>query len=82
MSEAQFYALLTRAYHGAVTRHEMMWQISLVEAWSMILASGLLHGEAYIWPDARLSEAGRKLLTASTLKARWQSGQWKPDIEL
>lgn len=82
VSDAQFYALLSRAYGGGVTRDEMRWQISLVEAWGMILASGLLHGEAYIWPDARLSTAGRKLIAAAEMKQKWQSGEWKPQIEL
>lgn len=54
----------------------------MVEAWGMILASGLLHGEAYIWPDARLSSAGRKLIAARELREKWQRGGWVPQIEI
>ena len=82
VSDAQYYALLSRAYHGGVTRREMQWEISLVEAWGMILASGLLHGEAYIWPDPSLSVVGQKLIAARDLKQKWQSGDWQPQIEI
>jgi len=60
----------------------MRWHISLVEGWGMILAGGLLHGEAYIWPDPRLSTAGRKLLAAEEKRQAWQRGEWQPQIDL
>lgn len=60
----------------------MRWEVSLVEAWSMILASGLLHGESYIWPDPRLSTGGREMLRIQALRESYQRGEWRPDLDL
>jgi hypothetical protein len=60
----------------------MRWDISLTEAWGMIHASGLLHGETYIWPDARLSTAGRTLLRVQDIRQQIAQGDWKPEIDL
>lgn len=60
----------------------MMWEIPLAEGWAMIHASGLLHGEAYVWPDARLSAAGRKLIAAHELREQFASGARKIEIEI
>lgn len=68
VSEAQYYALLSRAYHGTTTREEMRWHISLTEGWSLIHAAGLLAGETYIWPDPKLSTSGRLLLRVNQLR--------------
>lgn len=68
VEEAQFYALLSRAFSGAVTRYDMRWKISLSEAWAMILAGGILNGEAFIWPDPELSRSGRAMLHAKALR--------------
>jgi hypothetical protein len=48
----------------------------------MIHASGLLHGEAFIWPDARLSAAGRKLIAAQELRDQFARGQRKVEVEI
>jgi len=48
----------------------------------MILASGLLHGESYIWPDPRLSSSGREMLRIQSLRESYQRGEWKPDLDL
>ncbi len=66
MTEAQYYALLSRATRP--TRYEMHWEISLVEAWNEILASNILHGESFMWPDPMLSEAGREMLAVKELR--------------
>ena len=59
-----------------------MWEISQVEAWAMILAGGILEGEAYIWPDARLSESGRKMLKLQDLSREVKAGQWRARVDL
>lgn len=82
MPEEQYYALLARAAQGSLTRHEMKWHLSLAEGWAAIHAGGLLHGEAFIWPDARLSGAGRKLIAAQELRDKIRQGLWQPQIEL
>lgn len=60
----------------------MMWEIPLAEGWSMIHAAGLLHGEAYIWPDARLSAAGRKLIAAQELREQFARGLRTVEVEI
>jgi hypothetical protein len=60
----------------------MQWSISLTEGWSMIHAAGLLHGETHVWPDPRLSPAGRQLLRVQRLRAQVQAGQWRPQVDL
>lgn len=54
----------------------------MVEGWAMILAGGILEGEAYIWPDARLSKAGRKILKLQKLSHKVKTGEWKPRVDL
>lgn len=72
MAGAEYYALLSRAYPGGVTRDEMMWEISLTEAHAMMLASGILQGGAYVWPDPRLSTSGRQMLRVQAKLERWR----------
>ena len=81
MPAAQYYALLARALPGA-TLHEMQWQVSLVRGWAMIHAAGLLAGEAYIWPDPRLSSSGRALLRVRDLREAVRRGEWVPEVDL
>lgn len=81
VAAAQYYALLARALPGA-TVHELQWQVSLVRGWSLIHAAGLLAGEAFIWPDPRLSTAGRALLKVRELRAAVQRGEWAPEVDL
>jgi ABC-type cobalamin transport system permease subunit len=82
VAEAQYYALLSRAFHGGVSRQEMRWQVSLAEGWAMIHAAGLLAGEAYIWPDPRLSSSGRALLRVRDLREAVRRGEWVPEVDL
>lgn len=82
VQEAQYYAELARAFAGGVTRYQMMWEIDLTEGHSMIHAAGILHGEAWIWPDARLSRAGRKLLRLREIRDQIQRGEWQANIDL
>lgn len=82
MRAAQYYAELSRAWAGAVTRYEMMWEIDLIEGYSMIHAAGILHGESYIWPDATLSSVGRKLLRLREVATQVQNGDWMNQIDL
>lgn len=82
MREAQYYAELARAWAGAVTRYQMMWEIDLIEGYAMIHASGILHGEAWIWPDASLSSVGRKLLRLREVASQAKSGDWLKQIDL
>lgn len=81
MTGAQYYALLARALPGA-TLHELQWQVSRVRAWALIHAAGLLAGEAFIWPDPRLSTSGRTLLAVRELRAAVERGDWRPEIDL
>lgn len=60
----------------------MIWEISLTEAHGMILAAGILYGEAWIWTDANLSRAGRKLLRMREIRDQIQRGEWRADIDL
>lgn len=60
----------------------MMWEIDLIEAESMIHSSGILDGQAYIWPDANLSAAGRSMLRVQKLREAFRNGTWKPTIDL
>ena len=82
VGEAQYYALLSRAFPGGVTRHEMQWDIDLVEGWSAIHAAGIIEGQSWIWPDARLSKSGRAMLRVQSLRDRFRSGTWKPTFDL
>jgi hypothetical protein len=82
VSDAQYYALLSRAFNGGVTRYEMMWEISLVEAQSMFHAAGLLEGESYLWPDPRLSKSGREMLRIREMREQFRQGLWQPEIDL
>lgn len=82
MPEADYYALLARAYQGGITRREAMWEIDLIEGWSMIHAAGILHGESFIWPQAELSEAGRSMLRVQKLRADFMAGKWRPTTDL
>lgn len=81
VSGAQYYALLARALPGATLR-ELQWEISLVRGWSLIHAAGLLAGEAFIWPDPRLSTSGRALLRVQRLREAVRRGEWMPEIDL
>lgn len=60
----------------------MMWEIDLIEGYSMIHAAGILHGESYIWPDATLSSVGRKLLRLREVATQIQQGSWMDQIDL
>jgi hypothetical protein len=60
----------------------MIWEISLVEGWAMIHAGGLLHGESFIWPDPRLSTAGRIMLRVHQLRDAVRKGVWMPEVDL
>lgn len=60
----------------------MRWEISLVEGWAMILAGGILDGEAYVWPDARLSRTGRKMRKVKDLAEKVKRGAWTPRVDL
>lgn len=80
--EAQYYAELARAWAGGVTRYQMMWEIDLIEGYSMIHAAGILHGESYIWPDASLSSSGRKLLRLREVASQVKRGDWMKQIDL
>lgn len=82
MREAQYYAELARAYQGSVTRHEMRWEIDLTEGYSLIHAAGILAGEAWIWPDARLSKAGRTLIRLREAAREVRAGSWHEQIDL
>lgn len=82
MRSADFYALLSRAYPGGVTRDEMRWEISLTEAYGMILASGILHGGAFVWPDPRLSRSGRQMLKLRDKLERWKTEGFASMIDL
>lgn len=73
MRDAEYYALLSLAFNGGVTRYEMFWQISLTEAQNMIHASGILRGNTYIWPDPRLSESGRAMLAVRDQIQTWRT---------
>ena len=79
MERAQFYALLSRA--AGASRHEMRWEISLVEAWSLIHAAGILHGESFIWADPRLSRVGRVFLKLKALRENPRR-DWAADLDL
>jgi hypothetical protein len=81
VSGAQYYALLARALPGA-TLQELQWEVSLVRAWSLIHAAGLLAGEAFIWPDPRLSTAGRAMLRVQQLREAVRRGDWMPEVDL
>jgi len=78
---AQYYALLARALPGTCLR-DLQWTVSLVLGWSLIHAAGILHGECYIWPDPRLSTAGRALLRVQRLRQDFRSGAWRPEVDL
>ena len=82
VSDAQYYALLSRAYEGGATRREMRWEISLAEGWGMIHAAGLLNGENFIWSDPRLSESGRAMLRVKAMRERFAEGTWEPEVDL
>lgn len=77
MPEAQYTALLARALPGTPL-HELDWRISLTRGWSLIHAAGILHGDAYIWPDPRLSTIGRTLLKARAVR---KARPWRKQIE-
>jgi hypothetical protein len=79
---AQFFVLLSRAFPGGISRYEMRWEISLVEAWSAIHAAGILEGETYIWPDPRLSKVGRAMLRVRELREQVRRGEWRPLVDL
>jgi hypothetical protein len=68
---AEFYALLARALPGT-SYHDLQWNVSLTHAWSLIHASGILHGSSYVWPDPRLSEAGQTMLRVRDKVNRWK----------
>lgn len=73
--------LLARAYPGA-DPDTLLWRISLVRGWSAIHASGILNGEAFIWPDPRLSAGGRAMLRALELQEKYRRGEWRPEVDL
>lgn len=75
MRAAQYYALLARALPGTAL-DDLRWKVSLVMGWSLIHAAGILHGESFIWPDARLSTTGRAFLKLREARARGRSGAW------
>mgnify|MGYP007090097834 CR=1 FL=1 len=81
VSGAQYYALLARALPGA-TLQELQWEVSLVRGWSVTLAAGLLAGEAFIWPDPRLSTSGRAMLRVQQLREAVRRGEWMPEVDL
>lgn len=81
MPEAQYYALLARALPGATWR-ELRWSVSRVWGWSLIHAAGILDGTAYIWPDPRLSSAGREMLRVQALQDSFARGEWRPQVDL
>jgi len=59
----------------------LKWNISLVEGWSAIHASGILHGECFIWPDPRLSAVGRAFLRVRRIREQGQQN-WAADLDL
>lgn len=82
MTDAQYYALLSQAYSGGVSRVEMQWEIDLVEGWSAIHSAGILEGQAYIWEDARLSTNGRAMLRVQAMREAFKAGTWRPTVDL
>lgn len=71
MPAAEYYALLARALPGT-SYHDLQWNIPLAQAWALIHASGILHGNLYVWPDPRLSPAGQMMLRIREKRQRWQ----------
>ena len=67
MPAAQYLALLARALPGT-SYHALTWHISLALGWSLIHASGILHGEVFIWPDASESKVGRLFLRVQSMR--------------
>lgn len=66
MGRAWYEAQLSRAFPNA-SQHELDWGISLVRGYARIHAASILHEEPVIWPDPRLSEAGRHMLQVRDL---------------
>lgn len=64
------------------TRHELRWEVSLVEGWSRIHAAGIMHGESFIWPDPKLSRTGRAFLKLQELRQQAASGKWVDQLGL
>lgn len=81
MRSAQYYALLARAIPGTPL-YDLRWHVSLLEGWSLIHAAGILHGEAFIWPDPRLSAAGRAMLRVQEMREKFRRGEWQPEVDL
>lgn len=53
----------------------------MIEGWSAIHGAGILDGQVFIWPDARLSKAGRQMLAVQSLRDRFRAGTWRPVVE-
>lgn len=81
VSRAQYYALLARALPGTPI-YDLRWNVSRVEGWSLIHAAGILHGESFIWPDARLSRTGRSFLRLQEVRKAAVSGKWVEQLGL
>lgn len=81
MAGAQYEVLLARAFPGA-DPDRLLWHISRVRGWSVIHASGILNGEAFIWADPRLSAAGRAMLRVQDLQEKYRRGEWRPEVDL
>ena len=79
MPWAQYHALLARAIPGA-SLHDLKWNISRVEGECLIHASGILHREIFIWPDARESTDGRLFLRIQELRKTGYKGLIECDL--
>jgi len=76
---AEYFVLLARALPGTPLA-ELEWGVSLVRGWCFIHAAGILDGNAYIWPDARLSRVGRRLLRLQSMRDKGH--RWKVAVDL
>lgn len=81
MLAVQYLALLARALPGT-SLHDLQWDVSLVLGWSLIHAAGILHGESFVWPDARLSRVGRLFLKVKQLREKARQQNWADDLDL
>lgn len=80
MRAAQYRTLAAQALHA--DPHTILWHVSLTAGWSAIHTRGIQDGGAYIWPDPRLSAAGRDMLRIKQKREQFRLGLWRPKVDL